>query len=68
MKAITFTPEYVSLSEKLMMQLEPFGLVQAVIGLSGLKLWILKGLNLFSKKPIQLFSTKEEALDYLVRF
>ena len=39
----------------------------AVVGLSKVKVWILKGLNLILKKDIQPFNTVDEALRFLAK-
>ncbi len=39
---------------------------QAIIGISFVQGWILKGMNLWAKTKIQQFKTFEEAVDYLV--
>ena len=39
----------------------------AILGISGSKAILLKGINLFSKLDVKPFNTKEEALDWLVK-
>ena len=39
----------------------------AIIGLSSLQEWILKGMNLWYKRQIYSFETKEQALEFLVQ-
>jgi hypothetical protein len=38
---------------------------QAIIGMTPVKMWILKAFDLSLKKPIQPFSTFDEATNYL---
>ena len=45
--------------------LEPFISKQAIVGLSTVQGWILKGVNLWYKQQIHQFDTVEEALEYL---
>ncbi|MBS1489045.1 MAG: hypothetical protein JSS93_00790 [Bacteroidetes bacterium] len=38
----------------------------AVIGLSTIQKWILKGVNLWTKRKIEYFDTREEAIRFLI--
>ena len=60
------TPKYINVLKKEMKFVEPFILKNAVVGLSDVQVWILKGINLWAKTKIVHFKSKEEALEYLV--
>jgi hypothetical protein len=61
------SPEFMRHIEKNVPELESFIEKQAIVGISTVQEWILKGMNLWYKAQVQPFNTTEEALEYLVR-
>jgi hypothetical protein len=61
------SPEFMRHIEKNVPELETFIEKQAIVGISTVQEWILKGMNLWYKAQVQPFNTAEEALEYLVR-
>jgi len=59
------TPDFMRHVERELKKVDHLITRQAVIGLSKIQEWILKGLNLWYKKQIHKCDTMEEALKYL---
>lgn len=60
------SPDFMRHVEKNVPQLDKFISKQAIIGISFVQGWILKGMNSWAKTRIQQFKTFDEATDYLV--
>jgi hypothetical protein len=60
------SPEFMRHVEKNVPELESFIDKQAIVGISLVQGWILKGMNLWYKTQVHPFNTTEEALEYLV--
>lgn len=60
------TPTFMRYFEKELPKVNHLSKKNAIIGLSQVQHWILKGVNLWSKKPIHHFDTLDEAMDFLV--
>jgi hypothetical protein len=60
------SPEFMRHIEKIVPELESFIEKQAIVGISLVQGWILKGMNMWYKTQVQPFNTTEEALEYLV--
>ena len=60
------TPKYINTLKKEMKFVEHLILKNAVVGLSDIQIWILKGINLWTQTRIHHFDSEEEALEYLV--
>ena len=60
------SPEFMRHVEKNVPELESHIAKQAIVGISAVQEWILKGMNLWYKTQVQPFNTTEEALEYLV--
>ena len=52
-------------AEKYLPEVDPLIKRQAIVGLSVVQEWILRGLNLWYSKHIHQFNTEEEALQFL---
>lgn len=61
------TPKYVRHVESEIREVEDLIGKQAVVGLTDVKTWILKGVNLWVKKKIHPFNSIDQALDYLTK-
>ena len=60
------TPNFVRHIEKEIRKVEHLVDKQAVTGLNDIKIWIVKGLNLWLKKSVKHFDTVGEAFKFLV--
>jgi hypothetical protein len=60
------TSKFIRHMEREMGEVEHLIAKNAVIGLSDMQQWILKGVNLWLKKKIHHFSSEEKALSFLV--
>jgi len=60
------TPEFMRVVEKGVQEIESLIERNAIIGLSEIQKWILKGMNLWYKKQVHHFDSYDEALDFLV--
>jgi hypothetical protein len=60
------TPGFMRHVEKEIEKVDKLIVKQAIIGLSGVQVWILKGMNLWYKRQIHNFNSMEEALAFLV--
>ena len=60
------SPEFMRHLEKELPKVDMLIRKQAVIGLSTIQHWILKGMNLWYKRKVHSFSSMEEAMNFLV--
>jgi hypothetical protein len=60
------SPEFMRHVERNLPELEALISKQAIVGLSTVQGWILKGVNLWYKRQIHQFDTVDAALDYLI--
>jgi hypothetical protein len=58
--------EFMRHVEKNVPELDSFIARQAIVGISLVQEWILKGMNLWYKRQVHAFNSIDEALDYLV--
>src|SRR5689334_5415956 len=61
------TPDFMRHVEREVRKMDSLVDKQAIVGLSKVQEWILKGLNLWYKKQIYKFDTVDDALRFLVK-
>ena len=60
------SPSFMRHIEKEVYNAEDFVVKQAIIGISQVQVWILKGVNLWYKRQIFYFKSMDQALEFLI--
>lgn len=60
------SPDFMRHVEKELTQTDAYVYKQAIIGLSTIQQWILKGMTLWYRRPFHSFNSMDEALEFLV--
>ncbi|MBS1681206.1 MAG: STAS/SEC14 domain-containing protein [Bacteroidetes bacterium] len=59
------SPKFMRHLEKTLPEIEPFIERQAIVGVTLVKEWIVRGVNHWAEKKTFVFDTSDQALDYL---
>lgn len=66
-KKTIVSPNFLRHVERELSKVDEFIDKQAIIGISNVQEWILKGINLWYKRQIHAFKSYEEAVEFLVK-
>lgn len=66
-KKTLVSPNFLRHVERELFKVDEFVDRQAIIGISNVQEWILKGVNLWYKRQIHAFNSYEEAVEFLVK-
>jgi len=61
------SPDFMRFLEKEISEIDQFIEKHAVIGISTIQGWIIKGMNLWMKRQIHIYDSMDEALEFLVK-